>query len=266
MEKKVNTTIFLIRGLTRESGHWGEFPDSLKKINREVSIQFIDLPGSGKFVNKKSPISISKIVDFLRSEILIDKSQTNILLASSLGGIVAMNWVIRFPNDFNGIVTLSSTYKGVCKTFERMKPQMWLEIIALMFTSNLSKREQIILNFNSNNDSFKSKNLEKWVEIQKNRKMTRSNMIRQSIAGLRFNFKTKPEINVPLLIVGSKSDKLVCVKCIKKTHAFLGGDLLLHETAGHSITLDEPDWMATELMIWLKDKKIINENIYHRSN
>ena len=40
-------TWFLLRGLSREAGHWGEFVPALRAALPDAAIHTIDLPGAG---------------------------------------------------------------------------------------------------------------------------------------------------------------------------------------------------------------------------
>lgn len=248
--------IYLIRGMMRDSRHWGEFPLFLSKNIQGLEVKFIDLPGSGIYCDQKSPTRISNIVDFLRIRTGIDNSNTNILLASSLGGVVAMDWINRFHKDFEAMIMLSSSFKGICPFNERVRPSIWKEVIQLIFALKVEKRESILIKINANYNSFQQQHLEEWISFQQKNKMTRINILRQSMAGLRYHVKIKPQLNIPILMIGSKSDRLVCERCIEKSSLFFGADLIWHEKAGHSITLDDPEWTAIQIQNWLN--KICN--------
>ena len=88
-----SVNIFLLMGLTRESGHWNpKFITDLKKNIPKARIFFLDLPGSGKYVNDDASLSIKGLVDFMRPgvlEIMKQNKGKNIICATSLGGMVA---------------------------------------------------------------------------------------------------------------------------------------------------------------------------------
>lgn len=256
---------YLIRGLSRESGHWGDFLFHLSDEFPDATLHLIDLPGSGKHHNDSSPASIPKIVDFIRRNTTFNDHEKNIVLSSSLGGIVAMDWVMRFPSEFDGIVMMNSTFKPICNNSERVKPKIRFKLVQLLLSSNIEKREKIMLYINSNKKLITNDLLMKWVEIQKNRKMTNWNIFMQTVAGHRYKIKAT-KVPIPLLILGSKNDKLVCPSCLKKTHEILGGKLKWHETAGHCIPLDEPIWVSKQIKNWLSNEQQSHENTRNWSN
>ncbi len=70
-ESTDSVNVFLLRGLTRESGHWGQpFIDQLKQSIPNARIFLLDLPGSGQYVNDDASFSISKMVDFMRKDVI----------------------------------------------------------------------------------------------------------------------------------------------------------------------------------------------------
>lgn len=255
---------YLIRGLSRESGHWGDFVTIFESQFPNASITLMDLPGFGVFNSCNSPLSIKKIVDFLKFNYLIDKDEDNYLVASSLGGIVALDWITRFQDDFRGLVIMNTSFNSICTFSERVRKKSKLDIIKIFLSSKIESKERLTLNINTNFPELHLKTLSEWVEIQKIRKVKRKNVLFQSIAGLTY----KP-ISIfrktSILTLASKKDKLVCESCFEKVNQFLGGKLVWNENAGHCIPLDDPYWVLNEIVIWIKNLDD-NEDFYNRRN
>jgi pimeloyl-ACP methyl ester carboxylesterase len=62
-------TWLLLRGLTREAGHWGDFPQQLQAALPEARILAIDLPGNGTLHRQASPSTIPAMVAACRAEL-----------------------------------------------------------------------------------------------------------------------------------------------------------------------------------------------------
>lgn len=248
MEKEIN--IYLLRGLSRESEHWGDFGVFLNANFPKSSIHYIDMPGAGIYHQSKSPTNIPSIVETLRSKELV-QTTNNLLIASSLGGMVALEWISKYPNDFQFATTICSSYKGICNPLERFNLKFTFPVLTFLLSSNVRRREKIILRINSNHEAIRQDLIEKWVDIQHKRKLTKLNFMRQVLAGLRYA-PVNPSISIPLLIIGSKKDELVKPNCIVKTHEQFGGTLKWHETAGHCVPIDEPKWLSDTIYEWLK--------------
>lgn len=61
-----STCWLLLRGLTRESAHWGEFIPKLQAAFPDVQIHTLDLPGTGADYQGSSPASIKAITAQVR--------------------------------------------------------------------------------------------------------------------------------------------------------------------------------------------------------
>ena len=249
--------IFLLRGLTRESGHWGEdFSNNLQQKFPNAEITYLDLPGAGIYYEEKAPMSVPKIMEFMRERNLeeIESSRgENIIVATSLGGMVAMEWVKEHPQDFQGIVMICSAFKYICDLDERAQKQVRRDMIRVMFQRDLEKRETTLLEINSNDSNNFKENLESWIHIQEDQPMSKANILRQTIAGMRYGIQDfVPQI--PLLIIGSKADRMVCTTCIEKVHDEFGGELAWNENSGHGVPIDAPEWLVDTFKEWVDSK------------
>ncbi len=244
--------IYLLRGLTRESGHWGSFVGQLQQHIPTAKIFLLDLPGAGKHVHEKASFSIKRMVDFMRKEILHGLQNNpgrNIICATSLGGMLASEWVIRYKKDFQGLVIINASFKTICKSSERVQPSVRWDMLKILLTNNVEKREALIIKVNSNKPSQYKSLTQEWVDIQNKRRMSRINILKQSFAGVLYGVKgKKPE--VPLLIIGSKGDRMVCPECISKIHRAFGGTLVWHPDAGHGLPIDDPLWLSQNIANW----------------
>ena len=246
--------IFLLRGLTRESGHWGQnFTENLLREFPNAKLSFLDLPGSGIYNNERANLTVNGMMEFMREreiENITNRIGKNIIMATSLGGMVAVEWVDKHPGDFQGLVMISSSFKGICRMDERAKKEVRKEMFAVMFENDMQLREEMLLRINSNDSVNFCANLDEWIDVQDRRPMTRVNILRQTIAGMRYSApKHRPE--VPILIIGSKGDRLVSETCITKVHHEFGGELVWHQTSGHGVPIDAPEWLVSSVKIWV---------------
>jgi len=256
VNKNDSMHFFLMRGLTREAGHWGSaFEDSLRASFPKCRVTYLDIPGAGKYHSVRAKMNIADLMEYIRKneiEALRETPGQNILVATSLGGMVATEWVKTYPNDFKSLALLSASFGNVCSTNERINKSIRKDALSVIFKRNIIEREKVLVRINSNDTANYLKTLGQWVDIQIKRPMTRRNMIRQSIAGYRYNLEgTLPDI--PILILGSKMDKMVSPTCIVKVHKRLGGELKLHETAGHGLPIDAPMWIVKSMSSWISN-------------
>lgn len=253
--------IFLLRGLTRESGHWGpSFTANIKAEFPNATITMLDLPGSGEYYNVKAGLTINKIMEFMREKQLENieaRKGRNVIMVTSLGGMVAVEWIEKHPEDFQGLVMISSSFKGICTMDERANPAVRGEMIKVLFEKDLRKREMILLNINSNDTANFEVTLEEWIDIQKVRPMSKANIIRQTIAGMRHKLTTT-DLNIPVLVIGSKGDRLVSPSCISKVSDAFNATLVWNDTAGHGIPVDAPEWLVSTFKTWMDTETSYN--------
>ena len=103
------STWVLLRGLTRESRHWGAFPDTLRARVIGADVVAPDLPGNGVLNGQRSPCSITAMATACRRGLLArGASPPFFVLAMSLGAMVAVEWARCYPNDVAGVVLVNT--------------------------------------------------------------------------------------------------------------------------------------------------------------
>jgi pimeloyl-ACP methyl ester carboxylesterase len=244
----------ILRGLVREQRHWGafrgEFEDMLKHSDPSAEVHAIDFPGFGTESHRPSPTTISGIVDDLRSRWTGSSAEPWALLAISLGGMVAMNWVSRYPSDFKRLVLINSSATGLSPLHKRMKPSNYPHILGLFFERDLYSREKKILKLTTNLRGEALEARARWnTEIAK--EIRQADAAAQILSALRF--RPPQAIPIPLLVLGSKGDSLVDHSCSERIARRFGGRLSIHETGNHDLSIDAPVWIAAEVTAWLRE-------------
>jgi len=81
----------LLRGLARESAHWGAFISLLQDTFPDANVTTLDLPGTGCFREEASPLTIKAITSTVRHRALDNGclQQPVTILAISIGAMVA---------------------------------------------------------------------------------------------------------------------------------------------------------------------------------
>ena len=80
----------LLRGLTRESAHWGEFADRFQLALPGDKMLALDLPGNGQLHKVHAPLSVRDMVQACRHALAARAiAPPYHLLAMSLGAMVA---------------------------------------------------------------------------------------------------------------------------------------------------------------------------------
>lgn len=243
----------IIRGLVREVRHWGPFPEQLqielRKTDPSAEVFTIDFPGFGAESEQNSPSQISHIVDEMRARWLKNKKDNSNwnVLAMSLGGMVALNWISRFPKDFQKLILVNSSLKGLSPIHKRMKPKNIPTVLSLFFNQNIASREKIILEMTSN---LKGEALEKRAKDHASfaKLVRKKDAAAQLLAAIRFH---APEsISIPLLVLTSRGDQLVDPSCSEQIAKKFKAPIQYHETANHDLPLDAPEWVSSCAREW----------------
>ncbi len=257
-------TVFLLRGIGREAGHWGStYPDLLKSHFPNAQFMMMDLPGAGKYHDQPALPTVEKMADFLRSEYLpqIDSIPgKKVIMATSLAGNVALEWITTYPYDFDGAILLSTSLKGICKSKNRVKPSAKKQFVSIFLTKDLAEREKAFLSINSNLNTQNDSLLTAWQGIQVLRPVSQGTLLKQTVAGMIYR-PQKDKRLTPILLIGSKADKIVDESCFHQVAKVLNCDLILHEKAGHGIPVDVPHWLADTTSYWIEERVIPNETI-----
>jgi surfactin synthase thioesterase subunit len=87
----MNTWICL-RGLTRESRHWGNFVEQFQQTLQAGQVVALDLPGNGRLNQQRSPLRVQDMVEHCRAELALRHiaPPPYQVLAMSLGAMVAV--------------------------------------------------------------------------------------------------------------------------------------------------------------------------------
>lgn len=254
LEAQDSLNLYLIRGIGRESGHWGK--NFLQRVHANYPnsrIHFLDLPGAGQYHDRPALLSIPKMAAFLdRTYGTEIQSQTgnHILLATSLAGNVALEWAHQYPGRFNGLILVGTSLKRICKKKDRVQPEAKKEFLDIFLTQDVVRREARFLAINSNFHTGDDSLLHAWVGIQRKRPVSRTSLAKQTLAGALYTPPTSPP-RLPILVVGSEKDKIVTPECICAVQKHLNASLQMHENAGHGVPIDAPIWLADQISSWM---------------
>lgn len=248
--------IFVLRGLVREKGHWGEFPKELQQAFPNASIITPEIKGVGEYYKEISNDNFFEMVEFMREKFFINApgEGPNYIMAMSLGGMIARTWMEKYPEDFTGAILVNTSFKGINSLFERLQPKSILSFLKIFANPSLEKRERLIVEMVANDKSKYDKVAAEWIEIQKARPVRRKSFVMQIKAALSYTPpKEKPKAR--LLWLASKGDRLCSYKSSLKLQKLWGGDMYLHETAGHDFPIDDTPWLVEKMKTWIEKEK-----------
>jgi pimeloyl-ACP methyl ester carboxylesterase len=256
MPNSIGQNWLLLRGLSREAGHWGEFLPLLQSRFPLAHIHTLDLPGTGQRYQETSPCSIKEITNSVRAQALKQGllNQPLTILGLSLGGMVAWEWMLMYPEDICAAALINTSQASLSPFYHRLRWQSYPNFFKLITQPNRFKRELAVIRYVANNRDKDEQIAKEWEKIQAERPISFENSIRQIIAAARYrpeNRKPTP----PILLLKGRGDRLVAPACseaiAKKWHL----ELHTHPRAGHDLALDDGAWVADRLQCWLEQLK-----------
>lgn len=242
----------LLRGLARESGHWGVFPDRLRAaLGAGHQVLALDLPGNGARHAQDSPRTVAGLVTACREALAQQQGQGPVrLVALSLGAMVALEWACTAPGELAGCALINTSLGGHSPAWHRLRPATALGLAwACRPGADVQRREQRVLEATSGNPARHAGLAREWAAIAAARPVRAANVLRQLLAAARYRVPERAP-DVPLLVLCSRGDRLVSPQCSRVLAQRWGLPLQVHPWAGHDLTLDDPDWMAGELASW----------------
>ena len=244
-------SIILLRGLGRDARHWGSFPEELKNIMPNYKVYTIDLPGTGEFYDAKSPLSIKAIAEFMSARALErDKDLGEAYIVGlSLGGMVACEWASLENTNIKKVVLINSSFSNWSRFYHRLNYKIYYDFIAMFFMST-KKREETVLKIVSSNKAQYENVSKAWQNLWKTKPFKVSTVIRQLFAASTYKLKSMPK--QPVLLLASVQDRLVNSQCYKDIEKNTDWPVIFHETAGHEMPMDEPEWVISKIRAFIE--------------
>jgi len=247
------TTWVLLRGLGREARHWGDLPQRLRAELPGTRVLAIDLPGNGRAWCKPSPSRVPGMVDAVRDELrLRGEAGPFVVLALSLGGMVAMEWAVRHPGELRACVLVNSSASGFSRPWQRLRPGAWPLLLPwLLPRASLPARELAVYRVTSNLP-VRAAVLDDWIAIALSRPVSPRNLARQLLAAARY--RAPARLPVPALVLASAGDRLVSPRASEAIAEAWGAPLRTHPGAGHDLPLDDPEWVVRQAVDWVRQR------------
>lgn len=245
----MDTWVFL-RGLIRESQHWGSFVTQFAQTVPGSRVMALDLPGNGALHARISPLNVNAMVEDCRAQL----ARASVvppyhLLAMSLGGMVAVAWASAYPDEVAAQVLINTSMRPFSAFHERLKPASYAALLGLALgRATPAQWERTIWRLTSNHDTESV--LPAWIALRQQHPVSRMNALRQLVAASRFSAPATRPAN-PTLVLVSEQDRLVSAVCSLALAQHWQCDLRVHPTAGHDLALDDGSWIAAQVRDWL---------------
>ncbi|MCX7167450.1 MAG: alpha/beta hydrolase [Rhodocyclales bacterium] len=242
----------LLRGLTRESRHWGRFPEHLGAALGDARVICLDLPGNGKLNGTASLPSVEAMADWCHAEIArLGIAPSVQVLAMSLGAMVAVAWAARHPHDIAAAVLVNTSLRPVSPFYRRLRPTNYLRLIRLFgFGTSDRELESAILQMTTRLLSNPAEVIEQWLQWRRESPVTKRNALLQLLAAARYRAPQGRPLDSLLLLAGAR-DALVNPRCSLQLADQWKVPIALHPEAGHDLPLDDDTWVLAQIGQWL---------------
>lgn len=241
-----------LRGLTRESAHWGSFPALFRATVPGSTVHPIDLPGNGQHHQIASPSTVAGMVDACRAE----RRRLGIagpvhLLAMSLGAMVATEWARVAPDELAACVLINTSLRPFSPFHHRLLPRNYLALWRLA-TGGLGPEaaEREVFRMTCNLPDQQGDTVARWAQVRSKRPVAPRNALRQLLAAARYRAPSQAP-SVPMLLLRSAQDRLVSSRCSQAMASAWGCPLRTHPSAGHDLPQDDPEWVAEQVRHWV---------------
>jgi pimeloyl-ACP methyl ester carboxylesterase len=242
------STWIMLRGLTRETRHWGTLPQRVSDAFGGARVLPVDLPGNGEFAALRSYRSVAGMVDFVR----LAARESGVpgpyrLLAMSLGGMVATDWAQRHPHEIESLALINTSMRPFNRPHERLRPHAWPVLMRVAARWRDPRAvESAIHALTCNNRHTLTDDLDAWIAIRRSSPVSRANALRQLAAAASFRAAPQPP-SCRTLILSSAADTLVNPACSASIAAAWQAPHRQHAHAGHDLPHDDPAWVVEQL-------------------
>ncbi len=248
------TTWVLLRGLMRESRHWGDFPNLFQETLGAEQVVMLDFPGNGRLHAQASCNSVAEMAHHCHEQLQrLGHKPPYSVLALSLGAMVAVEWGRQRPDEIARMVLINTSLAPQNPVRHRLRPANYPVFLHQLIFGNKTRREQMILRVTSNICRSRDREVQllaQWAGYAQDAPVSRLNILRQLYAASRYRAASTPPA-VPVLLLAGLKDRLVDVRCSRTLVKQWGCEIEEHETAGHDLPLDAGDWVAERVREWL---------------
>ncbi|MGE3757080.1 MAG: alpha/beta fold hydrolase [Pseudobdellovibrionaceae bacterium] len=245
------TSWLFLRGLTRDSVHWYDFPQIFETEFASTQLHLIDLPGVGKYSAEKTPLTIAENMEFVRKKYLENNSEKLWILSISMGSMVALEWALQFPEEIAGVVSINTSIGGLSPIYQRITVEGLTTVVKVAAEKDLIKREDRTLELITNLRRPLRPIAIDFAKAAEQHPVAKSTAAKQMIAAARYRIKSNPP-KVPVLFLRSLGDRLVSSQCTLDLARYWHLQSKTHPTAGHDIPLDDAAWIIEQIREWLE--------------
>lgn len=247
-------TWVLLRGLTREAGHWGHFTPTLQAhLPEGARIVTPDIPGNGVLHQQPSATSVPAMAEQVRQQ-LIDMGcpPPYHVVAMSLGAMVTVAWMHAHPQELARAVLINTSLRPHSPFWHRLQVQQYPTALRLIVTRPSPEQwERAVMRMTCQHPPDAAATLAHWLRLRQQHPVSLANGLRQLWAATRYRAPMDAPAPVPTLLLHAAQDRLVHPACTRTLAERWRWPVACHPTAGHDLPLDDGPWVARQIAHWL---------------
>lgn len=233
-----------LRGLTRETRHWGNLPAQWEVAGLGRPL-LPDLPGNGALSVQPAPWNVRDMVSAVRRQLSTAGARGPYrVLAMSLGAMVATEWASSFPDEVGGLVLVNTSMRPFCTPTQRLRPRNWGKLLRIAQRwHDRAYCERTIHAITCARADTLTADIAAWQAIAADAPVSRSAALAQLLAAARYRAPAHaPGCHV--LLIASSADRLVDPACSAQIGRAWDAPVLTHHWAGHDLPHDDPRWLC----------------------
>ncbi|NUO85050.1 MAG: alpha/beta hydrolase [Cupriavidus sp.] len=233
-----------LRGLTRESRHWGTLPARWEAAGLGRPL-LPDLPGNGALSAQPAPWSVRDMVTAVRRQLTAAGVPGPYrVLAMSLGAMTATEWASTYPQEVSRLVLVNTSMRPFCTPAQRLRPRNWGRLLRVAQRwRDRAYCERTIHAITCARTDTLAADLAQWQAIAADAPVSRQAALAQLLAAARYCAPAEPP-RCPALLLASAADRLVNPACSARIAQAWDVPLLTHPWAGHDLPHDDPQWVC----------------------
>lgn len=262
----MRTPWVLLRGLTREAGHWGPFLPLLRQqLPEGTPVLTPDLAGNGHRFAELSATCVSAMaLDVRRQLQSLEQSHgwapPYRVVAMSLGAMVAVAWQDQWPQEVASATLINTSLRPFNPFWQRLQPRQYLRLMqmlthaddaSLLEASILAMTTQSARQAGLSATRADAETLAAWLDLRTRHPVQARNALRQLWAAARYRAPAQPP-RVPTLLLHSLGDALVAPACTTTLAKAWRCPVRTHPWAGHDLPHDDGHWVVEHVLAWLK--------------
>lgn len=244
----------LLGGINRECARWSGAPQhllsQLRRVRPDIQLHLLDLPGTGRYWQQRSPARMEALVANLRERVSRLEGPFGVI-ASSFASAAATEWARQRPDEMGAMVLMSPAMRPFTPMVRAVRPALWPTLWALMLgrRSPWALDERLFASTTRLRADVLALDAE-WQRLRSEHPVKLRNALAQSLAVWRYEASRRRPLSRVLLLAGHQ-DQWFDWRISQAMSRAWGAALRIHPEAGHDLLLDDPEWVGRSLAEWL---------------